>query len=132
WGFAGLVVSDWGAVKDRVEALRAGLDLEMPGPRAESAAEIVAAVRDGRLDRATVERSVARLAALAERTAAGEPVSGFDPDAHHELARRAAAESIVLLRNEQATLPLAAGRRIAVLGELAVAPTIQGGGSSRV
>src|SRR5690606_20932518 len=90
WGFDGLVVSDWGAVKDRVQALRAGLDLEMPGPRDESTAAIVDAVRDGRLDRAVVERAVERLAALAERTAARD-VPAVDAEAHHALARRAAA-----------------------------------------
>jgi len=135
WGFDGLVVSDWGAIKDRVEALRAGLDLEMPGTGDEGTKAIVQAVKDGRLDRADVDRALQRLAALADRTA-GEaaPSDGaaFDPDAHHALAREAAAASIVLLRNEDATLPLRPGQRVAVIGELAAEPQFQGGGSSHV
>ena len=116
WGFEGLVVSDWGAIKDRVEALRAGLDLEMPGSGEEGTDAIVAAVRDGRLDRAVVERSFARLAhALRTDHPARRPPVTVDVDAHHALARRAAAESVVLLRNE-GTLPLAPDQKVAVLG----------------
>ncbi|WP_312855084.1 family 78 glycoside hydrolase catalytic domain [Agromyces agglutinans] len=141
WGFEGLVVSDWGAIKDRVEALRAGLDLEMPGTGDEGTEAIIAAVRDGRLDRSVVDRAVERLLRLAERTApAADAVAddvagdarGFDVDAHHALARRAAAASVVLLRNEGETLPLVAGQRVAVIGELAEYPQFQGGGSSHV
>lgn len=132
WGFDGLVVSDWGAIKDRVEALRAGLDLEMPGTGPAGADAIVAAVRDGRLDRELVEQSLARLSRLADRTAPdGAPIE-VDLDAHHALARRAGAESIVLLRNEHQTLPLAAGTRVAVIGTFAADPQFQGGGSSHV
>ncbi|WP_434316156.1 family 78 glycoside hydrolase catalytic domain [Leifsonia sp. P73] len=132
WGFDGLVVSDWGAIKDRVQALKAGLDLEMPGTGDEGTEAIIAAVRDGRLDRSVVERSVARLARLAERTAAAEGVHAVDASAHHELARSVAGEAIVLLRNENQTLPLQPGRRVAVLGQLAAEPQYQGGGSSHV
>lgn len=133
WGFEGLVVSDWGAIKDRVEALKAGLDLEMPGTGDEGTAAIVEAVRSGRIDAALVERSAARLATLAERTAQpAEASRTFDADAHHALARRAAAASVVLLRNEHDTLPVRAGQKIAVLGELAEHPQYQGGGSSHV
>ncbi|RXZ48795.1 beta-glucosidase [Agromyces fucosus] len=133
WGFDGLVVSDWGAIKDRVEALAAGLDLEMPGTGDEGTEAILQAVRDGRLDRSLVEASVERLRRLAERTAtAADAAEGFDAEAHHALARRAAAASVVLLRNEAQTLPLRAGRKVAVIGELAVSPQYQGGGSSHV
>ncbi|MEI5583573.1 family 78 glycoside hydrolase catalytic domain, partial [Agromyces sp. CCNWLW208] len=138
WGYDGLVVSDWGAIKDRVEALAAGLDLEMPGTGDEGTAAIVAAVREGRLDRAVVERAVERLRRLAERTAPTNGAEGpgdvapADAEAHHALARRAAAASVVLLRNEQETLPLRAGQRVAVIGEFAVDPQYQGGGSSNV
>lgn len=134
WGFDGLVVSDWGAIKDRVEALAAGLDLEMPGTGDSGTEAILQAVSDGRLDRALVEASVERLRRLAERTAPDSltPDAGFDPVAHHALARRAAAASVVLLRNEQHTLPLRPGQTVAVIGELAVAPQYQGGGSSHV
>ncbi|MFJ2503505.1 glycoside hydrolase family 3 C-terminal domain-containing protein [Microbacterium sp. NPDC087592] len=134
WGFDGLVVSDWGAIKDRAEALAAGLDLEMPGTGDAGTEAILQAVRDGRLDRSVVLASVERLRTLAERTApiADADMAALDLDAHHALARRAAAASIVLLRNENETLPLRAGQRVAVLGELAVAPQYQGGGSSHV
>ena len=132
WGFEGLVVSDWGAIKDRVAALNAGLDLEMPGTGDEGTDHILAAVRDGRLDRAVVEQAVARLIALVERTALPVSTEPFDIDGHHALARRAAAASIVLLRNENDALPLQHGQRIAVLGALAVDPQYQGGGSSHV
>ena len=132
WGFDGLVVSDWGAVKDRVEALRAGLDLDMPGTNGEATSAIVAAVREGKLDRRLVERSVERLRRLDEQTRSQETIVGFDEDAHHAVARRAAAASIVLLRNEGAVLPLPHGARVAVIGEFAAAPRFQGGGSSHV
>lgn len=132
WGFEGLVVSDWGAIKDRVEALRAGLDLEMPGTGDEGRDAIVAAVRDGRLDRAFVDRSLERLRTLADRTAADEPTEAIEADAHHAIARRAAGEAIVLLRNERETLPLRRDRKTVVLGELAAEPQYQGGGSSHV
>lgn len=132
WGFDGLVVSDWGAVKDRVEALAAGLDLEMPGPGDAGTEAILQAVRDGRLDASVVEASVERLRTVAERTAPAVEATSVDFDAHHALARWAAASSIVLLRNENEALPLRGGQRVAVIGELAAAPQYQGGGSSHV
>ncbi|MFE4724851.1 family 78 glycoside hydrolase catalytic domain [Microbacterium sp. NPDC056736] len=132
WGFDGLVVSDWGAIKDRVEALQAGLDLEMPGTGDEGTDAILQAVRDGRLDRAAVEQAAARVAALVDRTLLPEEPSAFDEDAHHALARRAAAAGVVLLRNKNQALPLQAGQKVAVLGALAAAPQYQGGGSSHV
>ncbi|WP_324012472.1 family 78 glycoside hydrolase catalytic domain [Microbacterium sp. JZ37] len=132
WGFDGLVVSDWGAIKDRVEALRAGLDLEMPGTGDEGTEAILRAVRDGRLDRAVVEQAAARVAALVDRTRLPDEPSAFDAEAHHALARRAAAAGVVLLRNEDQTLPLREGQKVAVIGTLAVEPQFQGGGSSHV
>lgn len=131
WGFEGLVVSDWGAVKDRVEALRAGLDLEMPASGDTGADALLEAVRAGLLGEAELDRSICRLAALADRTAT-TTATRADHEAHHALARRAAAESIVLLRNEQDVLPLPRTSRVAVFGHLAVAPQFQGGGSSHV
>ncbi len=132
WGYDGLVVSDWGAIKDRVEALISGLDLEMPGTGTEGRDAIIQAVREGRLDSAVVDQAVERLRRLAERTAAtGQPAT-FDLDAHHALARQAASEAIVLLRNEHETLPLHRGQKVAVLGALAETPQYQGGGSSHV
>ena len=130
WSYEGLVVSDWGAVSDRVAGIAAGMDLEMPGNGGVTDAEIVAAVREGRLDEAAVDASVARFLALTDLP--HEPSGEIDIDAHHELARKAAAECIVLLRNEDGTLPLVGGQRLAVIGAMATEPRFQGGGSSRI
>ncbi|WP_182905909.1 glycoside hydrolase family 3 C-terminal domain-containing protein [Microbispora sp. H13382] len=130
WGFSGVVVSDWGAVQDRAAALAAGLDLEMPGTGGAGDRRVVEAVRAGELDEAVVDASVRRVVAL---TARHSGVSGaFDADAHHALARELAAECAVLLKNEGGTLPLPADTRIAVIGEFAVRPRFQGGGSSHI
>ncbi len=130
WGFRGLVVSDWGAVDRLVPSIAAGLDLEMPGPQPGSVDSVIAAVRSGALAEADLDTAVARVRSLAARAGGiGEP---FDVDEHHALAREAAAESIVLLRNEGALLPLAPGERVAVIGEFARTPRIQGAGSSQV
>ncbi|CAN5149286.1 glycoside hydrolase family 3 C-terminal domain-containing protein [soil metagenome] len=129
WGFEGLVVSDWGAVDDRVAALDAGMDLEMPGPQASNAAALV----ESGVDLSVSAQRVARLAArVASGAASG--AGGADPGdaAHHEVARDAARESIVLLRNEGGVLPLKPGASIAVLGEFAREPRFQGAGSSQV
>ena len=139
WGFQGLVVSDWGAVSDRVAALRAGLDLEMPGNAGLSDAAVVAAVGDGSLDESVLDASAARVAELATRWADTERVEGpLDVDAHHALAREAAGRSIVLLKNDvpasddRPLLPLAADRSIAVIGAFAEKPRYQGAGSSMI
>ncbi|MGY1782367.1 glycoside hydrolase family 3 C-terminal domain-containing protein [Geodermatophilus sp. SYSU D01036] len=130
WGFDGVVVSDWGAVDDRAAALAAGLDLQMPGDRGAGNRRVVEAVRAGELDEAHVDASAARVAALARY--AGGPAGEVDVEAHCALARELAAECAVLLRNEDGTLPLAPGTRVAVVGELARTPRFQGGGSSNV
>jgi len=139
WGFEGLVVSDWGAVGDRVAALRAGLDLEMPGTGGRTDQEVVAAVADGSLDAALLDASAHRIATLATRWAATPRAEGpLDVDSHHALAREAAARSIVLLKNDapadggEPVLPLAAGQRIAVIGAFAQKPRYQGAGSSMI
>jgi beta-glucosidase len=139
WGFDGLVVSDWGAVDRRVPALKAGLDLEMPGPQPDSAAAVVAAVRSGALDEAVLDAAVARVRRLADRAESRSGVSTGSTTAgagltaaHHALAREAAAESIVLLRNEGSLLPLSAAQAVGVIGEFARSPRIQGAGSSQV
>jgi beta-glucosidase len=130
WGFDGLVVSDWGAVDGRVPSLAAGLDLEMPGPQGESSSSVVEAVRTGVLDERVLDASVERLRRLAgQASAASGP---FDVAAHHALAREAATESIVLLRNEGELLPLHTAQSIAVIGEFARTPRFQGAGSSQV
>ncbi|MFB7275350.1 glycoside hydrolase family 3 C-terminal domain-containing protein [Streptomyces sp. NPDC056244] len=134
WGFEGLVVSDWGAVSDPEAAVAAGLDLEMPTTHGASAARLVAAVQAGRLEESVLDRAVARLLALLDRTACTEASAPVDLEAHHALARRAAAESAVLLRNEDNLLPLdsRAKASVAVIGEFARSPRFQGAGSSRV
>ena len=133
WGFDGLVMSDWGAVHDRVAALAAGLDLEMPPKLGVDDAAIVAAVRAGELDEAVLDRAVTRVLRLVERANARDG-DAFDVDAHHALARAAAAECAVLLKNEGSLLPLApaAGETVAVIGEFARRPRYQGAGSSQV
>jgi len=135
WGFDGLVVSDWGAVHDRVAALVAGLDLEMPPNLGVSDAAILTAVRTGQLEEGVLDTAVARVLQLIDRAAATtEPPPVLDADAHHGLARAAAAECAVLLKNEGHLLPLrpAAGDTIAVIGEFARTPRYQGAGSSQV
>ncbi|HET9648076.1 MAG TPA: glycoside hydrolase family 3 C-terminal domain-containing protein [Microlunatus sp.] len=134
WGFLGLVVSDWGAVHDRVAALRAGLDLEMPPQLGISDAKIVEAVRSGTLSEAVVDLAVSRVLQLVDRSLPARAEGGIvDETAHHALARRAAAESAVLLKND-GLLPLrpAAGARVAVIGEFARTARYQGAGSSQV
>ncbi len=130
WGFEGVVVSDWGGVTDRVAAAAAGLDLEMPSSGGLTDRALVEAVRGGRLDRAVIATIAKRVAALAERATAAEPLDGYDVDAHHTLARTAAVQSAVLLKNDGDLLPLPVGTRIAVVGQAAVIPRYQGGGSS--
>jgi beta-glucosidase len=133
WGFDGLVVSDWGAVVDRVEAVRAGLDLTMPGPDDAGDRELTEAVRDGRLPAETLATAAGRVRALVAK-AGDTPTGGtYDAGAHHALAREIAARGIVLLKNEGGVLPLhAGGQSVAVLGEFARTPRYQGGGSSQM
>ncbi|MBV9595036.1 MAG: glycoside hydrolase family 3 C-terminal domain-containing protein [Actinobacteria bacterium] len=132
WGFDGVVVSDWGAVHDRVGALAAGLDLEMPPNLGVSDRAVVEAVRSGQLDIAALDRTSARMLALLERSRQRQPAES-DAAAHHALARRAAAESIVLLKNE-GVLPLVddAELRVLLVGEFARTMRFQGAGSSQV
>ena len=133
WGFDGLVMSDWGAVNDRVAGVAAGLDLEMPASGGRTDAQLVAAVREGRLDEAVVDRAAGRVAALVERVLDGRrPDATYDVEAHHALAREAAAAGIVLLRNENGVLPLSPDTSVAVIGELARTPRYQGAGSSLI
>ena len=154
WGFEGVLVSDWGACNDRVAGLVAGQDLEMPYPGPEHAREIVEAVRRGRLAEAILDRSVRRVLELIEKaggagtaapageafagaaagSAAASPAAarGCDYDAHHELARRAARESMVLLRNEDGILPLRPEAKLAIIGDMARHPRYQGSGSSLI
>jgi len=130
WGFTGAVISDWGAVHDRVAALAAGLDLEMPGNNGASDHQIVEAVARGDLDPALVDASARRVAALSLLRPSA--TDNADLDAHHALARELAGECAVLLRNERAVLPLSPTASIAVIGAFATQPRYQGGGSSHI
>ena len=134
WGFEGVLVSDWGAVADRVAAVAAGLDLTMPGPDDEGDRELVEAVATGSLDPAQLSRAADRVRALVEKAAARTP-GDYDQAEHHALAREIAGRAIVLLKNDGALLPLradAGGPSVAVLGEFARSPRYQGGGSSQI
>jgi beta-glucosidase len=141
WGFRGLVVSDWGAVYHRVPALRAGLDLEMPPNLPRSPDQVVAAVRSGELDERVLDARVRAVLELVDRGSAvlerDEPMDDDTVATHHALARAAAAESVVLLKNDPGRagtplLPLAPDARIALVGEFARTPRFQGAGSSQV
>ncbi|WP_284984463.1 glycoside hydrolase family 3 C-terminal domain-containing protein [Arthrobacter sp. efr-133-TYG-118] len=132
WSFEGIVVSDWGAVADRVAAVAAGLDLQMPGDE-NGDAQVVAAVHDGTLDPALVTRNAERLERFARvADASRRPETTWNVDAHHALAREVAGKGIVLLRDDQNLLPLEPVGSIAVIGEFAAKPRYQGGGSSHV
>ncbi len=134
WGFEGLVVSDWGAVHDRVAAVAAGLDLEMPPKLGWSDQAVVDAVGSGELDEALLDRSVRRVLELVRRSPAPYDGPPVDYDAHHALAREVAQQAAVLLKNDDGLLPLtlSSGARVAVVGELARTPRFQGAGSSQV
>lgn len=131
WGFEGFVVSDWGAVRNPVASLQAGVDLEMPGPQERHVRALVEAVRSGRLAEATLDEAVRRILRIVFKAHATPKGGTFDVDAHHALARTIAAEGMVLLKNE-GVLPLKGQKRIAVIGRSAKTPYIQGGGSSHV
>ena len=137
WGWDGVVVSDWGATYNRVGALKAGMDLEMPAAQGTDA-QAVAAVRAGELDEAIVDQSARRVLNLIAKYAGTTEQDGiFDQVAHHDLATEAAAQSIVLLKNEPVAgtplLPLTvASGSVAVIGEFARTPRYQGAGSSQV
>lgn len=133
WGFAGFVVSDWGAVRDRVAALRGGLDLEMPGPRPDRTQSVIDAVNTGELDIAMLDAAIKRILRIvfqAHATPKGH--TAFDVDQHHALARRVASEAIVLLKNEGDLLPLNEVASLAVIGVTAQNARYQGDGSSIV
>jgi beta-glucosidase len=131
WGFEGLVVSDWGAVHNRVAALKAGLDWEMPGPQKRRVKEVIEAVRSGELDETKLNESVRRILQIVFKAKEVPKEGTFDMDAHHELARKIALEGMVLLKND-GILPLKRQQHIAVIGRSAESPHFQGGGSSHI
>ena len=133
WGFKGIVVSDWGAVNDRIAGVKAGLDLEMPGNGGMNDKHIVKAVKNGELDEADLDKIVLRMIKFAFDCKENEG-KGYTPDfkAHHKIARKAAAESAVLLKNNDNALPLNSKQRVAVIGALAKNLRYQGAGSSHI
>lgn len=133
WGFDGYVMSDWGAVSDRVKGVAAGMDLEMPASGGVNDAEVVKAVREGRLDEKCVDLCVERLLTIHQRYFDNaKPETPWDKEKDHELAGKLAAECLVLLKNEDGILPLKDADKVAVIGEFAKKPRFQGGGSSHI
>ncbi len=142
WGFDGVIVTDWGALHDRVKAFDAGLDLEMPGSKGYFDGEVIAAVRAGTLSAQRLDESVDRLLDLVLRAAQNrqpglqcDAVAQHtlcDAGAHHALAQKIVASAAVLMKNEDGLLPLKPGRKIALIGALAETPRYQGAGSSHI
>lgn len=133
WGYEGLVVTDWGAMNDRIEGFRAGCDLNMPGGSAYMEKDVLRAVESGQLPESAVDASAERVLRLVLRAA--ETLKGTHPcdyDAHHALARKAACAGAVLLKNEGNLLPFKEGAKIAVIGHMAQEMRYQGAGSSHI
>ena len=133
WGFSGAVVTDWGGSNDHALGVKNGSTLEMPAPGGDAVRELLAAVQSGKITEADVDARLDELLTLVFDTSAAvqKHSRSFDADAHHALARRAAAESTVLLQND-GILPLAADTKVAILGDFAETPRYQGAGSSAV
>lgn len=131
WKFEGLVVSDWGAVHDRVAALKGGLDWQMPGPRERDVQAVIDAVNNGELDESILNESVRRILNIVFKSAETPKKGTFDSKVHHALAREIASEGIVLLKNN-GLLPLKDVQHVAVIGRAAEEAHFQGGGSSHI
>ena len=134
WGFDGAVVTDWGGSNDHVEGVKNGSTLEMPSPGLGGARKLLKAVADGSLTEQEIDLRVDELLELVLSTTAAieKAPCKFDEVAHHQLARQAAAQSIVLLKNEDDLLPLKYGKKVALIGDFAIMPRYQGAGSSMV
>jgi beta-glucosidase len=133
WGFEGFVVSDWGAVDERVEGIKAGLDLEMPSSYGIGDQKIIEAVKIGKLDEKELDQTVERLLKIIFKAVDNRKRgTTYDKQAHHKLARKIAGESMVLLKNQDNILPLKKEGTIAIIGAFAKKPRYQGGGSSHV
>ena len=133
WGFLGLVVSDWGAVSDRVAGVAAGMDLEMPSSDGINDRKIVRAVESGALSMEDVDRACERVLNLVYRAVRTEDSgAAWDMEAQHALAAETAADCMVLLKNEKSVLPLSKSAKVAFIGEFAEKPRYQGGGSSHI
>lgn len=132
WGFEGAVMSDWGAVNDRVKGVPAGMDLEMPGPGNGNTEKLIAAVKAGEMKESDLDAAVERILAFVFKYIENrKPDTKFDYEGHHEKARQMAAESMVLLKND-GILPLKKEDKVAFIGKFASEPRFQGGGSSHV
>ena len=131
WGYDGLVMSDWGAVSDRIKGIAAGLDLEMPGSGGVNDARIVEAVETGKLAEEDLDKAVRNVLNLIEKYHSKKREEVFDREKDHEIAVHAEEESIVLLKNED-VLPIKADEKIAIIGGFAENPRFQGGGSSHI
>ena len=134
WGFDGLVITDWGASNDHALGVAAGSTLEMPNPGLDSARELIAAVESGKISMDDVDARVDELldAVITLSSNANNAPDSFDEDSHHLIAKKAAAESAVLLKNADSVLPLKKGAKVAVIGDFAFDPRYQGAGSSLV
>lgn len=132
WGYKGLVVSDWGAVDDRAAGIRAGLDLEMPASMGKNDKAIIRAVEDGSLTMEELDRCVRRVLELIDVSLDSRCETVWDMERHHRLARKIAANSAVLLKNDDNILPLYPEQKIAFIGAFAESPRYQGGGSSHI
>lgn len=134
WGFDGFVVSDWGAVNDRVAGIKAGLDLEMPASGGDTDKQISQAIRDGKLDEKVLDTVVERILRIVYKFMEGRQKGNFDKNAHHLVTAQIAAESMVLLKNEKKILPLKEkdASQILFVGAFAQKPRYEGGGSSHI
>ena len=134
WGYDGMVVTDWGGSNNHVKGIKCRSNLEMPNPGLDSARQVIAAIENGTLTKAELDLCVDDLLdAILETTEAAKGHSTeFDIEGHHALAREAASQCAVLLKNEGKILPLAEGTKVAVIGDFAFKPRYQGAGSSMV
>lgn len=133
WGFDGYIMSDWGAMNDRVDALKAGCELEMPGMTDRNDKEIIAAVQSGDLDEELLNRAVERFLTVVFKYVDNRNQEAvFDKEADHQVARELAEESSILLKNKDKILPLKTEQKVAFIGQYAKEPRYQGGGSSHI
>lgn len=133
WGFDGYIMSDWGAMNDRVDALKAGCELEMPGMTDRTDKEIIAAVQSGDLDEELLNQVVERfLTVVFKYVDNRNQEAAFDREADHQVARELAEESSILLKNKDKILPLKTEQKVAFIGQYAKEPRYQGGGSSHI
>ncbi|MCT4563407.1 MAG: glycoside hydrolase family 3 C-terminal domain-containing protein [Maledivibacter sp.] len=133
WEFDGVIMSDWGAVYNRVEALKAGVDLEMPGPQKKSFKALIKAINSGEIEEDILDDAVRNILNIVVKCSEVEKGNeSFDMNSNNELARKIASEAMVLLKNDQSILPITDIKHIAIIGKAAKNPRIQGGGSSEV